>query len=67
VHSGRLTDTKERIVVALSGYGAALLLLLLTAVVNHDGHADRHLIESALICGGATTGILLRSIGARDD
>ena len=67
MHRGRLTDTKERVVMTVVGYGAALLLLLLAVVVSHDGEGRRYLFDGVLITAGATTGILLRSIGARRD
>jgi hypothetical protein len=64
-YRGRLVDKKERIVTAVIGYGTALLLLLLSLVVGDGGEARSYLFVAALIAAGATSGILLRSIGAR--
>jgi hypothetical protein len=66
VHRGRLTDTKERVVMAVVGYGTALPLLL-AVVMSHDDEGRRYLFDGVLMTAAAATGILLRSIGTRRD
>jgi hypothetical protein len=64
-HNGRLERSGERILLAVLGYAAALVLLVLSLVADSDGEAAQYLFEGALIAAAATTGLLLRSIGAR--
>jgi hypothetical protein len=55
----------ERIVVAIVGYGTALLLLLLGLFANVSEEAQRYLFDGALICATGFTASLLRTFWRR--